>query len=197
MLAAGAVYTTVYENVSPDVKISPNEDWVLKLPAEQVAKNFADWEPDVVKMLAVPKDVSRWAIHTVAKLPTFVSGPVALIGDAAHAMTPHEGLGAGQGIEDAYVLWRLLSHSQATKATLGFVLKAFDDIRRPLAQKVAADSLTTGRMSEFLYSGHDEKTTLGELGTDMGKQTDWLADEDGCAIEGDRAVGHMLAMIGG
>ena len=59
----------------------------------------------------------RWAIHTVKPLNSFVSGNVAILGDAvrvvfagdnayspfdriqAHAMTPHQGSGAGQAIE--------------------------------------------------------------------------------------------------
>lgn len=32
----------------------------------------------------------------------------------AHGMTPHLGAGAGQGIEDAYLLSQLLSHPQTT-----------------------------------------------------------------------------------
>ena len=32
----------------------------------------------------------------------------------AHAMTPHVGAGAGQGIEDVYLLSQLLSHPQTT-----------------------------------------------------------------------------------
>lgn len=35
---------------------------------------------------------------------------VALLGDAAHGMPPHLGAGAGQAIEDARALVRLLAH---------------------------------------------------------------------------------------
>ena len=37
-------------------------------------------------------------------------GRTALLGDAAHGMPPHLGAGAGQAIEDARALVRLLSH---------------------------------------------------------------------------------------
>ena len=36
------------------------------------------------------------------------SNNVILIGDAAHAMLPHQGAGAGQGLEDALILAKLL-----------------------------------------------------------------------------------------
>ena len=40
-----------------------------------------------------------WAVHTVKHLPSYYHGRVALIGDAAHAMMPFQGSGAGQGVE--------------------------------------------------------------------------------------------------
>ena len=42
-------------------------------------------------------------------------GRTALLGDAAHAMLPHLGAGAGQAIEDARVLVKLLTHPHAGK----------------------------------------------------------------------------------
>ena len=36
----------------------------------------------------------------------------------AHAMLPHLGAGAGQGVEDAYVLARLLSHPETRVGNL-------------------------------------------------------------------------------
>ncbi|WP_405089172.1 FAD-dependent monooxygenase [Microbispora sp. NBC_01389] len=37
-------------------------------------------------------------------MPAYTSGRIALLGDAAHAMSPDRGQGAGQSIEDAVVL---------------------------------------------------------------------------------------------
>ncbi|HEX6244008.1 MAG TPA: FAD-dependent monooxygenase [Polyangiales bacterium] len=42
-------------------------------------------------------------------LPRWGEGPVSLLGDAAHPMTPNLGQGACQAIEDAYVITRELS----------------------------------------------------------------------------------------
>lgn len=62
---------------------------------------------------------SVWAVHAVdPPLDSFVKGRVALLGDAAHAMLPHLGAGAGQGLEDAVVLVKLLGHPQVSKANV-------------------------------------------------------------------------------
>jgi 2-polyprenyl-6-methoxyphenol hydroxylase-like FAD-dependent oxidoreductase len=69
-------------------------------------------------------------------LPTYVRGSVALLGDAAHAMTPNLGQGANQALEDAVVL-----------AANGGSLDAYDRDRRPRSQRVARASRRIGRMS--------------------------------------------------
>ena len=56
-------------------------------------------------------------------LPTWVDGPVALIGDAAHAMYPTGSNGATQAIIDGRVLGRIMLDKGATPAAL----KAFDE----------------------------------------------------------------------
>ncbi|MEV0406364.1 FAD-dependent monooxygenase [Actinoallomurus sp. NPDC050550] len=43
-------------------------------------------------------------IHGLDPLPSYVQGRAALLGDAAHAMTPFLAQGAGQALEDAVVL---------------------------------------------------------------------------------------------
>ncbi|MGD9915093.1 MAG: FAD-dependent monooxygenase [Rhizobiaceae bacterium] len=48
---------------------------------------------------------TTWPIHTVdPAMPWTISGGVALIGDAAHAMTPYAAQGAAMAIEDAVLL---------------------------------------------------------------------------------------------
>lgn len=51
-------------------------------------------------------------------LDNWVDGRVALLGDAAHPMTPFLGLGAGIGIEDALVLARAFSGSDDWQTAL-------------------------------------------------------------------------------
>ena len=80
----------------------------------------------------------------------------------AHGMLPHMGAGAGQGLEDAYLLCRLLSHPKTTTANLDVrssvvrrpqaltplqdILKVYDEVRRPRAQHVWEESWKMGRL---------------------------------------------------
>ena len=63
------------------------------------------------------------------------------MGDAAHASTPHQGAGAGQAIEDAYVLAELLADSEVvTTEDAVAAFRAYDVVRRPRSQKVVTSS---------------------------------------------------------
>ncbi len=56
-------------------------------------------------------DIQRTAICDLAVLERWVSGRVALLGNAAHPMTPDLGQGINQALEDAVVLGSEIAHS--------------------------------------------------------------------------------------
>lgn len=69
-------------------------------------EHFADW-PEPVSQLVVNADPARIIVNELLEIRTpklLTRGKVALIGDAAHAMRPHLGLGAALAIEDAVTL---------------------------------------------------------------------------------------------
>lgn len=86
-------------------------------------------------------DPSQWAIFEHPHISTFCRSRVAILGDAAHASTPHQGAGAGQAIEDAHVLSELLGDAQvrSTEQVMA-AFKAYDEIRRPRSQRVVTSS---------------------------------------------------------
>jgi salicylate hydroxylase len=67
------------------------------------------------------------------------------MGDAAHAMTPWQGSGAGQAIEDAMILETLLEEVREPRQ-LDAAFKAYDAVRRPRTQKIVASSKITGHI---------------------------------------------------
>ncbi|KAJ7289283.1 hypothetical protein C8J57DRAFT_428970 [Mycena rebaudengoi] len=129
--------------------------WVGPGDTSQFAGIFAHWEPEVQMLLQCVDRPLQWAVHTIKPLPSFVSGRVALIGDAAHAMAPHQGSGAGQAIEDAYILATALGHRSTTRETLPRALRVFDEVRRPAATAVMEKSRMAGRYFSFDVDGVD------------------------------------------
>ncbi|KAK8002393.1 hypothetical protein PG989_002112 [Apiospora arundinis] len=78
--------------------------------------------------------------------PTYVSGPVCVLGDAAHATTTWQGSGAGMSIEDSLILSALLG--QATTSTEALrALRVYDQVRRPRTQQVVESSKGTSMIS--------------------------------------------------
>ena len=83
--------------------------------------------------------------HHEKDVPTYANGRVCMMGDAAHTMTPWQGSGAGQAIEDAMILDTLLKEVKEP-CQLDAAFKAYDAVRRPRSQRVVASSKITGRI---------------------------------------------------
>ena len=76
----------------------------------ELARLFGTWHEPIPALLATarPQDVLRHDVaELAAPLPSFHRGRAALLGDAAHPMTPNLGQGACQALEDAAVISRL------------------------------------------------------------------------------------------
>ena len=86
----------------------------------------------------------------VATLPTWSRRRSLLIGDAAHATSPHAGQGASLALEDAMRLGRLMQHGQE----LGLTFQNFEAERRPRAEKIVALARRNGNSKrEFSATG--------------------------------------------
>jgi 2-polyprenyl-6-methoxyphenol hydroxylase-like FAD-dependent oxidoreductase len=76
----------------------------------ELVRLFGAWHEPIPGLLASARrqDVLRHDVAELAgPLPSFRRGRVALLGDAAHPMTPNLGQGACQALEDAVVISRL------------------------------------------------------------------------------------------
>ncbi|KAJ7085016.1 hypothetical protein C8R43DRAFT_1051651 [Mycena crocata] len=155
-ISHGKVINFVAFSCRPDLEHTPFDGpWVGPGDKADFTRLFAHWEPEVQALLHCAEKPLRWAVHCVKPLRSFVSGRTVLMGDAAHAMEPHQGSGAGQAIEDAYILATVLGHRATTRETLTRALRIFDEIRRPMATKVSAVSRENGRYFSLAVDGVD------------------------------------------
>jgi salicylate hydroxylase len=76
----------------------------------------ARWPGALRMMIGAVDEWRRWALFTLRDGGVWNSGPMALLGDAAHAMLPFAAQGAGMAIEDAAVLAKCLSESMTDSA---------------------------------------------------------------------------------
>lgn len=90
------------------------DGWTIRSDPAELAAVYEGWCDEVQAMIsaAASAPIFKWSINARTALPNWVQdGNVALIGDAAHAMTPFLGHGAACAIEDAVVLARALKAS--------------------------------------------------------------------------------------
>ncbi|KAI0630150.1 FAD/NAD-P-binding domain-containing protein [Trametes polyzona] len=181
-ISRGSIVNVVAMASQPHLYGTPYEGpWVTDCTREEVQKCFSGWEPEVEEILKRIEKPTKWAIHELKPLPFYIQGRVALLGDAAHAMTPHQGAGAGQAIEDAFILAELLGHARTTLPTLTHALCAYESVRLPMANRVLQGSRESGDMYEFNGTLGD---SLERLGPQIGRQWDWLWET---TPEGERA----------
>lgn len=136
---------------------------------DELAAHFAGWAEPVQRLIAQldPATVARVAIHDTAPLDSLVDGRVALLGDAAHAMSPDLGQGGCQAIEDSWVLAEQLA---ASNGDVRVALAGYDAAR---AARVAS-IVTRARERAWVIHGRDPGLTAAWYAE--------LAREDGASI---------------
>ncbi|KAI0343322.1 FAD/NAD(P)-binding domain-containing protein [Trametopsis cervina] len=153
---------------------------VQNVSARELEEAFGGWEGELCELVDCIQTASRWAVQTVLPLPTFVSehGSVVLLGDAAHAMMPYQGSGAGQAIEDAYLLGTLLAHTPHN-TPIARVAEVYDAVRRPAAQRVASVSRDAGLLYTFNYPGLEVRGDVGGHGASCAPEERAMGGQNG------------------
>jgi 2-polyprenyl-6-methoxyphenol hydroxylase-like FAD-dependent oxidoreductase len=110
----------------------------------------AGWHDPIPQMLEAAENIVVTGTLDVATLPTWSRKRTLLIGDAAHATSPHAGQGASLALEDAMRLGRLMQAGQE----LGVTFENFESERRPRAERVVALARRNGNSKrEFSATG--------------------------------------------
>jgi 2-polyprenyl-6-methoxyphenol hydroxylase-like FAD-dependent oxidoreductase len=110
----------------------------------------AGWHDPIPQLIDALEQIVVTATLDVATLPTWSRGRTVLIGDAAHATSPHAGQGASIALEDAY---RFVAALQSWQ-DLGAAFQHFEQERRPRAEKIVALARRNGNQKkEFSPTG--------------------------------------------
>lgn len=100
--------------------------------------------------------LSKWAIFDLLDdpPPTYAKGRVAIVGDAAHATSPHHGAGAGLCIEDAAVMAEMLAdESVKSSKDLEAVFATFHEVRKERGVFLMSSSRWIGDVYEWRAEG--------------------------------------------
>lgn len=121
------------------VALTRNADFVSAVPStadpDRLRSSLDGAAPQIVRLIGEAGPWTLWPLHTVDQRHPWTSGRnVALIGDAAHAMTPFAAQGAAMAIEDAATLAALAGRFPDD---LGTALQKYESLRRPRVAKVA------------------------------------------------------------
>ncbi|KAL9062368.1 MAG: hypothetical protein Q9157_008985, partial [Trypethelium eluteriae] len=149
--------------------------WVLSGNKERMLSDYEGWGKEVQSILRMMRSPDIWALFDHLPAKTYYKGRICLLGDSAHASTPHQGAGAGMAIEDAFVLSRLLARIK-DKRQLERAFSAYDTVRRPRTQKLVSTSRDAGCLYEFQKEGVGDDVEA--LKKDLDGRMRWVWDAD-------------------
>jgi 2-polyprenyl-6-methoxyphenol hydroxylase-like FAD-dependent oxidoreductase len=108
----------------------------------RMLERYAGWSEPVERMIRSTVGWLRTPIHDVPRLSTWHKGPVLLLGDAAHAMSPAGGQGASMALEDAMLFAKLVADPSRP---LEDAMSRFETLRRPRAEGAIAQAYANDR----------------------------------------------------
>ncbi|WJR81443.1 FAD-dependent monooxygenase [Bradyrhizobium sp. NP1] len=108
------------------------------------------WRDPIPRIIDAAENIVVTDTLDVATLPTWSRGRTLLIGDAAHATSPHAGQGASLALEDAMRLSLLMREDEELQTTF----ERFEAERRPRAERIVAIARRNGSTKrEFSPTG--------------------------------------------
>lgn len=134
------------------------ESWSAECDIDDLRSAFAGYHADAQSVLAACARPLKTALFIRSPLAKWVSGHVALLGDAAHPMLPFMAQGAAMVLEDVAVLARCLELTR----DLAQALTAYELARQERATRIqqasnANEWLRTGTNADWVY-GYDAWT---------------------------------------
>ncbi|CAG8960431.1 hypothetical protein HYFRA_00008150 [Hymenoscyphus fraxineus] len=152
--------------------------WVVPSDREAMLKDYEGWGEEVVKILELIEYPEKWGLFDTTPAETYTVNNLCILGDAAHATSPHLDSGAGFAIEDAYLLSGLLKPELVkTAADIKYAFKAWDAVRRPRCNELISRSREQGLLLD-LQAQDGEEVSAEDVREKIEIHQRWVWDVD-------------------
>ncbi|MDX3451237.1 FAD-dependent monooxygenase [Streptomyces sp. ME02-8801-2C] len=129
-------YHQAEEPARGETEGTPHEEWKARL----LERHRKDHHPVSAIIDSTPSGIIGYPIYDMLTLPLWHRGRVCLVGDAAHATSPHVGQGASMAMEDAIVLAKCLRDLPTPQQAFA----AFQSLRQERVEKIIKEGRRTG-----------------------------------------------------
>jgi salicylate hydroxylase len=166
-----------------------DEAWVLPNQKPQMLEDFAGWGPAIHRIMEkMGDDTAFWAtFHHYVKPEKYYNGRVCMIGDASHAMCPHQGQGAAQSMEDACVMAEVLQEIQLANMSIPqseqikAALEGYEAVRKPRFEKALDTSFDGFKIWSRFWHPDLTQQDVAQFQKEAEQRFRWLWNSD---IEG-------------
>ncbi|OHU22518.1 salicylate hydroxylase [Mycobacteroides franklinii] len=161
--------------------LDAEESWTAPGDVAELAHQFEGWDEPVLTVVGGMTETFRWGLYDRKPLNRWTTDRIALLGDAAHPMTPHLGQGANMSIEDGVVLATVLANAPITEVPRR--LSLYESLRRDRTSRVQRNARASGRVYRSVdLTAQQQAAQLTEILAD-----NWIPDYD--------AAGAALAAL--
>ncbi|KAL5095521.1 hypothetical protein Trisim1_000292 [Trichoderma cf. simile WF8] len=165
---------------------------------EELERAVVGWGPHLVEITKLfPDSMVKWGIFDMDEnpAPTYARGRVCLAGDAAHASSPFQGVGACIGVEDALVLCEALAAVQAggssgsdgdslsQREAIVHALQAYSQARIDRGHWVVRSSREMGEIYQWRYGPTGRDAERSKLKLERASRTVWDYDVEKIVTE--------------
>lgn len=119
------------------------DGWASPGATDDLLAYFGSWDDKVTGLLELPGQWHKWTVMRMEPLDHWGSGPVSLVGDAAHPIEPFMAQGGATAIEDAAAIAAAFA---AAPDNLESAMRAYESSRHRRATRIQKASHQRGRI---------------------------------------------------
>ncbi|OJD38031.1 mannitol 1-phosphate dehydrogenase [Diplodia corticola] len=149
--------------------------WVVPTTKDALLADFAGWSEHVRSIMSLMQKTDIWALFEHPPAPRYTRDRICVIGDAAHATTPHQGSGAGMAVEDAWLMSALVGEARSAEGVRR-AFEAFERVRIERTHRLVTTSNEAGRLYDFELEGCGDD--VGAVAENLRARMAWIWEED-------------------